>query len=57
MRNGELVRRYRSDDAPDMSPEERARELIPAYWLEPPRVLPAAAACTASSGTCAMPPR
>ncbi|HYM27213.1 MAG TPA: hypothetical protein VET66_03640, partial [Steroidobacteraceae bacterium] len=40
--NGELVRRYRSDDAPDMSPEERARELIPAYWLEPPRVLPAA---------------
>jgi photosystem II stability/assembly factor-like uncharacterized protein len=39
---GELVRRYRSDDAPDMSPEERARELIPAYWLEPPRVLPAA---------------
>jgi len=38
---GRLVRRFRSDDAPVPSAEELARELIPAYWLKPPRVLPA----------------
>src|SRR5581483_7487579 len=39
--HGSLVRRYRSDDSPEPSAEERARELIPHYWLEPSRVLPA----------------
>jgi hypothetical protein len=41
--SGTLVRRFRSDDAPDPSPAELARELIPQYWLKPARVLPAAA--------------
>lgn len=40
---GNLVRRFRSDDAPEPPAEELARELIPAYWLAPPRVLPARA--------------
>ncbi|HET9389875.1 MAG TPA: hypothetical protein VFO44_09535 [Steroidobacteraceae bacterium] len=39
--HGALVRRYRSDDAPEPTAEERARELIPAYWLEKPHVLSA----------------
>ena len=39
---GNLVRRYTSGDAPEPSAEELARELIPSYWLAPPRVLPAA---------------
>jgi photosystem II stability/assembly factor-like uncharacterized protein len=38
--NGNLVRRYRSDDPPDMSDEELARELIPRYWIALPRTLP-----------------
>jgi hypothetical protein len=38
---GNVVRRFRSDDTPEPSAEELARELIPAYWLKPPRVLPA----------------
>ena len=38
---GRLVRRFRSDDVPAPSAEELARELIPGYWLSPPRVLPA----------------
>ena len=38
---GNLVRRYRSDDAPEPSAEELSRELIPAYWLSTPQVLPA----------------
>jgi hypothetical protein len=37
---GNLVRRYRSDDPPDMSDEELARELIPRYWIALPRTLP-----------------
>jgi photosystem II stability/assembly factor-like uncharacterized protein len=37
---GALVRRFRSDDPPDMSEEELARELIPQYWLAMPRILP-----------------
>jgi photosystem II stability/assembly factor-like uncharacterized protein len=38
---GALVRRFRSDDAPQPSAEELARELIPPYWIKPPQVLPA----------------
>jgi photosystem II stability/assembly factor-like uncharacterized protein len=37
---GELVRRFRSDDPPDMTEEELARELIPRYWIALPRSLP-----------------
>ena len=40
---GALVRRFRSDDPPEPSAPELARELIPQYWLKPPRVLPAQA--------------
>ncbi|HEV2285839.1 MAG TPA: hypothetical protein VGR80_07335 [Steroidobacteraceae bacterium] len=40
---GNLVRRFASDDPPDPTPEELARELIPGYWLEPVRTLPASA--------------
>jgi photosystem II stability/assembly factor-like uncharacterized protein len=40
-RKGELVRRYTSDDRPDSSAEELARELIPAYWIAPFRALSA----------------
>jgi photosystem II stability/assembly factor-like uncharacterized protein len=32
---GKLVRRYVSTDRPELSPEEQAKELIPAYWLRP----------------------
>jgi photosystem II stability/assembly factor-like uncharacterized protein len=39
--SGGLVRRFRSDDPPEPGAEELARELIPQYWLKPPRVLPA----------------
>jgi photosystem II stability/assembly factor-like uncharacterized protein len=39
--SGDLVRRYRSNDAPEPSADQLARELIPQYWLAPPRVLPA----------------
>jgi hypothetical protein len=39
--SGALVRRFRSDDAPQPSAEELARELIPQYWIKPPQVLPA----------------
>ena len=40
---GALVRRYSSEDAPEPGAEELARELIPRYWIKPPRVLPAKA--------------
>jgi hypothetical protein len=40
---GAVVRRFRSDDAPTPSAGELARELIPQYWIKPPRVLPAQA--------------
>ena len=40
---GTVVRRYRSDEAPQPGAEELARELIPPYWLKPPQVLPATA--------------
>jgi photosystem II stability/assembly factor-like uncharacterized protein len=36
---GALVRRYRTDDPPDFTPEELARELIPRYWIALPRTL------------------
>ena len=39
--HGGLVRRFRSDDPPEPRAEELARELIPQYWLKPPRALPA----------------
>jgi photosystem II stability/assembly factor-like uncharacterized protein len=39
--HAELVRRFRSDDPEEPSAAELARELIPQYWLKPPRVLPA----------------
>jgi photosystem II stability/assembly factor-like uncharacterized protein len=35
----DLVRRYRSDDPPDITDEELARELIPQYWIALPRIL------------------
>jgi photosystem II stability/assembly factor-like uncharacterized protein len=41
--HGDLVRRFRSDDPPEPSAEELARELIPQYWLRPPRTLPSRA--------------
>ena len=40
---GSLVRRFRSDDALTPGAEELARELIPHYWIQPPRALPAQA--------------
>jgi photosystem II stability/assembly factor-like uncharacterized protein len=40
---GAIVRRYRSDDSPQPTAEELARELIPPYWIKPPQVLPARA--------------
>ena len=40
---GAVVRRYRSDDSPQPTAEELARELIPPYWIKPPQVLPARA--------------
>jgi len=39
--SGALVRRFRSDDAPEPGAEELARELIPQYWIRPPQALPA----------------
>lgn len=41
--NRVLVRRFRSDDPAEPDAEELARELIPRYWVKPPRVLPAQA--------------
>jgi photosystem II stability/assembly factor-like uncharacterized protein len=40
---GKLVRRVRSGDAPGPSAEERAKELIPAYWIRQPAPLPTSA--------------
>jgi photosystem II stability/assembly factor-like uncharacterized protein len=40
---GQLVRRYRSDDPPEPTAEELARELIPPAWIKPASVLPATA--------------
>jgi photosystem II stability/assembly factor-like uncharacterized protein len=34
---GKLVRRYSSEDKPDPTPEELAKQLIPIYWAQMPR--------------------
>src|SRR5262249_39833130 len=36
---GGVVRRYSSGDKPELTEDERAKGLIPLYWLQPPRVL------------------
>jgi len=36
---GGVVRRYSSEDKAELTEEERAKGLIPLYWLQPPRVL------------------
>ena len=41
--SGAVVRHFRSNDPPQPSAEELARELIPPYWIKPPQVLPARA--------------
>jgi photosystem II stability/assembly factor-like uncharacterized protein len=41
--SGNLVRRFASDDPADPTAEELSRELIPGYWLDSPRTLPASA--------------
>jgi len=38
-----MVRRYASTDAPESTPEELSRQLIPLYWLRMPQTLPAGA--------------
>jgi photosystem II stability/assembly factor-like uncharacterized protein len=38
--SGKVVRRYSSDDKPELSQEERQKGLIPLYWLQPQRTLP-----------------
>jgi photosystem II stability/assembly factor-like uncharacterized protein len=41
---GKVIRKYASDDKPDVTEEELARELeIPLYWVRWPRILPAEA--------------
>ncbi len=37
--DGRLVRRYSSKDSPGPGPEELEKQLIPTYWLRPPRIL------------------
>ena len=37
---GQVLRRFSSDDKPDVSAEELQRQLIPRYWLRPFRTLP-----------------
>jgi photosystem II stability/assembly factor-like uncharacterized protein len=36
---GQLVRRYSSDDNPEQPPEDLKKQLIPLYWLRPQRIL------------------
>jgi photosystem II stability/assembly factor-like uncharacterized protein len=38
---GKLVRRYSSTDKPEQTQEELEKQLIPLYWLQPQKVLPA----------------
>jgi photosystem II stability/assembly factor-like uncharacterized protein len=40
---GKLVRRFSSEDKPEATPDELAKQLIPLYWLKMPKTLPAAA--------------
>ncbi|AXC12624.1 Glycosyl hydrolase, BNR repeat precursor [Acidisarcina polymorpha] len=42
-RDGQLVRKYASTDAPYATPEQLAKQLIPLYWLKMPEALPASA--------------
>src|SRR5581483_183514 len=37
--HGNLVRRYSSTDRPERTPEELAKEMIPAYWRRAPKAL------------------
>ncbi len=41
--NGKVMRRYASDDKPEMTREEMEKQLIPLYWLRMPETLPASA--------------
>jgi photosystem II stability/assembly factor-like uncharacterized protein len=41
--SGKLVRRFSSTDAPEATPEQLAKQLIPLYWLRMPKTLPATA--------------
>jgi photosystem II stability/assembly factor-like uncharacterized protein len=36
---GQLVRRFASDDAPELAAEQIAKQLIPPYWIAPPQRL------------------
>ena len=36
---GKLVRRFASDDKPEFTPEEIAKQLIPLYWIRMPKTL------------------
>jgi len=36
---GAVIRRYASTDPPDLTPDQIARQLIPAYWIRPHRAL------------------
>jgi photosystem II stability/assembly factor-like uncharacterized protein len=40
---GKLVRKFSSTDAPEISQEDLAKELIPLYWIRMPKTLSAAA--------------
>ena len=40
---GKVVRRYASDDKPEMTREEMEKQLIPLHWLRVPETLPATA--------------
>ncbi|HEX4417067.1 MAG TPA: hypothetical protein VH165_04165 [Kofleriaceae bacterium] len=40
---GTVVRRYTSTDPPELTDDEIARQLIPSYWVRPPRALPTTA--------------
>lgn len=41
--DGKLVRRFSSDDKPDQTQEQLAKQLIPLYWLKPQTILSAQA--------------
>ncbi len=53
--HGKLVRKFSSDDKPDVSEADLKKQLIPLYWLRPFRALPSDAACTAGYGICTIP--
>jgi photosystem II stability/assembly factor-like uncharacterized protein len=39
-KNGKLVRKFVSNDAPESTTEELSKQLIPLYWLRMPKILP-----------------